>query len=316
MTHPSPRPSGRPLVVAHRGSSASAPENTLAAFEAALRAGADLLELDVRLDGDGVPVVLHDETLDRTTDRSGAVADLPSSAVRAADAGAWFSPAFAGQRVPTLREVVDLVALHGSGGLLVEFKGTWSPAAVAGAVATLRTAGVAGRSVVQSFEVETVAALRDVAPDVRRALLVLTPGSPPAPGALGQSLRDLAHDPFTALSTPVGQARAEAGRAVADLGVVAVNPYVGGLVASPHVVAEYHAAGVATYPWTVDEPRLWADLLRHGVDGIITDDPGRLRGFLDAREVRSSQDEALEDRRLLTLAATRQGAPATGLTPV
>ncbi|MEW1956849.1 glycerophosphodiester phosphodiesterase family protein [Kineococcus sp. NPDC059986] len=315
MNRPSVRPPARPLVIAHRGASALAPENTLAAFEVALRAGADLLELDVQLDGDGVPVVLHDETLDRTTDRSGAVAELSSAAVRAADAGAWFSPAFAGQRVPTLQEVVDLVALHGSGGLLVEFKGAWAPAAVAGAVATLRTAGVADRSVVQSFDVETVAALRDVAPDVRRALLVLHPGVPVGPDGQEQSFRDLAHDPFTALSTPAGQARAQAARAVAELGVVAVNPYVGALVASPHVVAELHAAGVATYPWTVDEPRLWADLLRNRVDGVITDDPARLRGFLDAREVRASQDEAPEDRQELTLAATRQGAPASRLTP-
>ncbi|MEZ0494147.1 glycerophosphodiester phosphodiesterase [Kineococcus sp. TBRC 1896] len=315
MNRPTTRPSARPLVIAHRGSSASAPENTLAAFEAALRAGADLLELDVRLDGDGVPVVLHDETLDRTTDRCGAVAELPGPVVRAADAGSWFSPAFAGQRVPTLQQVVDLVALHGTGGLLVEFKGAWTPAAVAGAVATLRTAGVAGRSVVQSFEVETVRTLRDVAPDVRRALLVLHPGARAAAQDVAASFGDLAHDPFTALSTPAGQTLAAAQEVVAELGVVAVNPHVAGLVASPHVVAEYHAAGVATYPWTVDEPRLWVDLLRHRVDGIITDDPGRLRGFLQAREVRSSQDEALEERAELTLAATRQGAPAARLTP-
>ncbi|PRY14027.1 glycerophosphodiester phosphodiesterase [Kineococcus rhizosphaerae] len=303
----------RPLVIAHRGYSAAAPENTLAAFEAALRAGADLLELDVRLDADGVPVVLHDATLDRTTDAPGAVGDLPSAAVRTADAGAWFAPAFAGQRVPTLREVVDVVARFPAAGLLVEFKGAWTPAEAAGAVATLRTAGVAGRSVVQSFDRTTVAALRDVAPDVRRALLVLHPG-PVDPDELEQSFQDLAGDPFTALSTPAGVAREQAARAVAELGVVAVNPYAAALVASPHVVAEYHAAGVATYPYTVDEPRLWADLLRHGVDGIITNDPGRLRGFLDAREVRSTQDRALEDRQELTLAATRQGHATARLT--
>lgn len=305
----------RPLVVAHRGYSAVAPENTLAAFEAALRAGADLLELDVHLDADGVPVVVHDDTLDRTTDTAGAVAESPGALVRAADAGAWFAPAFAGQRVPTLREVVAVVARFPRAGLLVEFKGAWGPAAVSGAVGSMRLAGVAGRSVVQSFDRSTVAALRDVAPDVRRALLVVQPGPPVGADGLEQAFRDVAQDPFTALCTPAGTAREQARRAVAELGVVAVNPYAASLVASPHVVAEYHAAGVATYPWTVDEPRVWGDLLRHGVDGIITNDPGRLRGFLDAREVRGAQDSPPEDRRELTLAATRQGHAARGLSP-
>jgi glycerophosphoryl diester phosphodiesterase len=296
-----------PLVIAHRGYSSAAPENTLAAFEAALWAGADLLELDVHLDADGVPVVLHDATLDRTTDTRGAVGQLSSAAVRAADAGAWFSPAFAGQRVPTLREVADVAARFPRAGLLVEFKGAWSPAAGAGAVASLRAAGVAGRSVVQSFDRSTVAALRDVAPDVPRALLVLHPGPPLGVEEFERAFREIVQDPFTALSTPPGVAREQAERAVADLGVVAVNPYVGSLVASPHVVAEYHAAGVATYPYTVDEPRVWSDLLRHRVDGIITNDPGRLRGFVDAREVRFTQDGPPEERRDLTVAATRQG---------
>jgi glycerophosphoryl diester phosphodiesterase len=309
------RPLVRPLVIAHRGYSAAAPENTLAAFEAALRAGADMLELDVRLDADGVPVVVHDATLDRTTDTPGPVEELTSAAVRSADAGAWFAPAFAGQQIPTLREVVEVVARFPRAGLLVEFKGAWAPAAVSGAVATLRHSGVAERSIVQSFERSTVAALRDVAPDVRRALLVLHPGPPIDWAELEQSFRDLAGDPFTTLSTPPGVARAQAEQAVAELGVMAVNPYVASLVASPHVIGEYHAVGVATYPYTVDEPRLWSDLLRHRVDGIITNDPGRLRGFLDAREVRSSQDEALEDRQQLTLDATRQGHATPRLAP-
>lgn len=301
----------RPLVIAHRGYSTVAPENTLAAFEAALHAGADLLELDVHLDADGVPVVLHDDRLDRTTDATGPVEHRTSATLRAADAGGWFSPAYAGQQVPTLQEVVDVVARFPQAGLLVEFKGVWGTAALTGAVASLRTSGVADRSIVQSFVRSTVSGLRDVAPDVRRALLVLHPGLSLEGEELERTFREVVRDPFTALSTPAGAAREQAEQAVADLGVVAVNPYVASLIASPDVIAEYHAAGVATYPYTVDEPRLWSDLLRHRVDGIITNDPGRLRGFLDAREVRSAQDDALEDRQHLTLAAIRQGHAAT-----
>ncbi|WP_255371675.1 glycerophosphodiester phosphodiesterase family protein [Cellulosimicrobium sp. CUA-896] len=92
---------GTPLVVAHRGNSAVAPQNTLAAFEAAWRGGAGSIELDVQLTADGQVVVIHDDTVDATTDGTGALAGLRLADVRALDAGSWFSPAFVGQRVPT-----------------------------------------------------------------------------------------------------------------------------------------------------------------------------------------------------------------------
>lgn len=99
----------RPLCWAHRGYSANHPENTLAAFEAALDAGAEGIELDVALSSDGELVVIHDETLDRTTDGEGPVSALTLDELRALDAGSWFAPEFAGQRLPLLSEVLDLV---------------------------------------------------------------------------------------------------------------------------------------------------------------------------------------------------------------
>ncbi|MGH7581196.1 MAG: glycerophosphodiester phosphodiesterase family protein, partial [Gemmatimonadales bacterium] len=101
-------------VIAHRGSSAEAPENTLPAFEAAVRRGADAVELDVRLTADGAPVVIHDATLDRTTDRSGPVSALTLAELRSVDAGAKFTPDGGrtyphrgqGAQVPTLGEVL------------------------------------------------------------------------------------------------------------------------------------------------------------------------------------------------------------------
>ncbi|WP_432497915.1 glycerophosphodiester phosphodiesterase [Kineococcus gypseus] len=273
----------RPLVVAHRGYSAVAPENTLAAFEAALRAGADLLELDVHLDAAGVPVVLHDGNLERTTDVTGPVGSAPVQRLREADAGSWFSPAFAGQRVPTLAAVAELTARHGGAGLLVELKGGWSTAGAARVADVVRAAGLGAASVLQSFERATVAALRDAAPDLRRALLVLHPGEDLTGAELTARYVEAMRDPFTALCSAPGQARARAEEARAELGVVACNPFAGAVAARPEVVAEYHAAGVATHPWTVDDPVLWAELVRAGVDGIITNDPARLRGWLDAR---------------------------------
>jgi glycerophosphoryl diester phosphodiesterase len=269
-----------PLVIAHRGYSAVAPENTLAAFEAALRAGADLLELDVHLSADGVPVVVHDHTLDATTGISRAVGEVSTTDLTHVDAGVWFSEAYAGQRVPTLAEVLRLTAEHPGAGLLIEFKGRWAPASVAVAALIVADSGIADRCVLQSFDRSTVAALRDWAPDVRRALLVLRPEEDPA---------------------------AQARTLAAELGVMACNPSVAAVVASPEVVGAFHDAGMQVFTWTVDEPVLWAEVLRWGVDGIITNDPARLRGYLDYRELRLTQDLPVEDRETLARRAVVQG---------
>src|SRR5436305_669992 len=97
---------GRPLIWAHRGASRQAPENTLAAFSLAARLRADGVELDVQRCATGEVVVLHDDTLARTTGHIGRIAEMPWQEVRALDAGSRFSPAFAGERVPLLAEVL------------------------------------------------------------------------------------------------------------------------------------------------------------------------------------------------------------------
>ncbi|MGE5248725.1 MAG: glycerophosphodiester phosphodiesterase [Bacteroidota bacterium] len=99
----------RPLILAHRGDSAHAPENTLPAFEAALKRGADGVELDVKLTADKQVVVLHDTTVDRTTDGHGRVADLSLAQLRGLDAGSFFSQEFRGTRLPTLSEVFEAI---------------------------------------------------------------------------------------------------------------------------------------------------------------------------------------------------------------
>src|SRR5688572_28815602 len=124
------------IVVAHRGASAQAPENTMEAFRLAVEAGADAIELDVHLTRDGQLAVVHDETLERTADRTGRVADLTMDQIREADAGATFSRAgdsgfpFAdrGLRVPTLPEVLEW--LPAEVGLVVETKARAAPDAV------------------------------------------------------------------------------------------------------------------------------------------------------------------------------------------
>lgn len=99
-------PTRFPIVFAHRGLPARAPENTLAAFRLARRAGARWLELDVDLLADGTPIILHDSTLDRTTNRSGSIYGLSFGDLSRVDAGAWFSPQYSGEPIPTLADVV------------------------------------------------------------------------------------------------------------------------------------------------------------------------------------------------------------------
>ena len=96
------------LVIAHRGLSGLAPENTVVAFRKAIEAGADMIELDVHLSRDGQVVVIHDDTLDRTTGVRGKVAAYSLDQLKQYDAGSWFNPQFAGERIPTLKEVLDL----------------------------------------------------------------------------------------------------------------------------------------------------------------------------------------------------------------
>lgn len=113
-------PAGQTGVIAHRGASAEAPENTLAAFKAAIEQGADYFELDCHLSRDGEVVVIHDGDLARTTDGEGAVAAHPWSALQQLDAGSWFNPAFRAEKLPSLDEALRLA--RGKTGVYVEIK--------------------------------------------------------------------------------------------------------------------------------------------------------------------------------------------------
>ena len=102
-------PGERTQACAHRGDQTCAPENTLAAFRLAVEKGAPMIEFDVQVTRDGRLVIMHDSTVDRTTDGTGAVSDLTFQEIRALDAGGWFRPEFKGERVPTLEETLDVI---------------------------------------------------------------------------------------------------------------------------------------------------------------------------------------------------------------
>ena len=240
------------IVAAHRGSSGTAPENTMAAFVAAAAAGADLIELDVRFSADLACVVMHDRTVRRTTDGWGHVHKLSLSALRRLDAGRWFSPRFAGERIPTLAEVLD--ALPPSIGVNCEVKTDGDPRSrIARARALLDTVQQHGGSrplVISSFDHRFLSILSRHAP-----WLLL--------GVLLQPLRGLTRRPS------VIARRAGAACVFCSRGMI-----------RHRMVADARDHGMSVGVYTVDTPGQLARAKRYGVDMVFTNYPERVLQWL------------------------------------
>ncbi len=236
-----------PSVIGHRGAAALAPENTLAGFRAAAAAGARWVEFDVKLTGDGIAVLMHDDTLDRTTDGRGPVARAPLAAIAGLDAGSWFGGAFRGERVPTLEQAFGELERLGLGAN-IEIKpcpgrATTTAAAVVTAVAASWPARLPA-PLVSSFEPECLAVVRDRAPHLARGFLT----------------KRLPRD----------------WRQVVDrLGCATVNL---GRQAPAGALAEVVASGLQLVVWTVNEAVEAARLMAAGASAIITDRPDGLLG--------------------------------------
>ncbi|HVF49897.1 MAG TPA: glycerophosphodiester phosphodiesterase family protein [Pyrinomonadaceae bacterium] len=258
-----------PLVVGHRGASAHAPENTLAAFRRALDDGADGLEFDVRLSHDRVPVVIHDATLKRTALRGGLVRLYTASELGQTDVGSWFNRSYpqlareeyAREFVPTLAEVFETTGERARV-LYVELKcdaGEPYEALAADVARLVRAHSLTGRVVVESFELCAVRAVKNFAPEIRTAALFERTLARPAPAAraLIKQARDCGADEI-ALHHSLARAR---------------------------TVAAAHAAGLGVVVWTVDDST-WARRAREaGVRALITNHPARMRAAVDALDV-------------------------------
>ena len=241
-----------PFLIAHRGFSTVAPENTLAAFEAAIDAGAEVLECDVQLTADGVPVVVHDRTVDRTTDGVGAVHDLAWSELAELEAGytASFGDTYRGQRVPRLDELFDLA--RGRAAVFVEIK----PEAVAetadGVEARLveaaRRTGMLDSVGVLSFAPLALQRVREKAPQL----------------PLGLVFHWWRHRRMVEESLAVG----------ADYLIA----YTRRLLQHPEIVPLAHAEGLRVGAYVADSAEVVAALLQAGVDGIATNCVGDLLG--------------------------------------
>lgn len=152
----------------HRGAAGEAAENTFAGFALASRAGVDYLELDVQLSADGVAVVVHDDELDRTTDGHGPVASMTADRLARLDAGRWFAPAFTGQRIPTLTELLAWLEAHPALGATIEAKGPGTGAVIARAI---EVSPARDRLSVCSFGAVELRAAADAGPEIPRLLI-------------------------------------------------------------------------------------------------------------------------------------------------
>jgi len=232
------------LNIAHRGASAFAPENTMAAFEKAIELGADVIELDLHLTRDGELVVIHDDTLDRTTDGRGSVHGRSLQELRRLDAGRWFEEGFAGQRIPTLAEVLDCFAGKVPLALEVKAGSTFFPGIEERVVAALRQRSAIEQAAIASFDHFALRRLKEIEPALRTAALLV--GRPVAMSAL-------------------------AGACAADAMALEAS-----LVTKTEVEA-CRAAGLQIVVWVVNDPAQMRHFIRLGVDGIITDRPDLLR---------------------------------------
>jgi glycerophosphoryl diester phosphodiesterase len=231
-----------PIIFAHRGASAHAPENTLAAFELALKQGAPAIEFDVKLTSDRQVVILHDQTLNRTTNGSGAVTKQPLAALRELDAGSWKSSEYRDEKIPTLAEVFE--ALGKKLLMNVELTNYATPfdGLVREVAALVKKHGLQEHVIFSSFFPTNLVMARRLLPSIPRGQLFLE-------GNSGWWQRV----------------------ASACMALDAEHPYLDDV--SAESVKRAHAKGRRVHVWTVNDPADMRRLRSMGVDGIFTDDP-------------------------------------------
>jgi glycerophosphoryl diester phosphodiesterase len=236
-----------PWVIAHRGASGHAPENTFAAFQRAVELGGTFIETDLHVTRDGRFVAIHDDTVERTTNGSGDVRNFTLDELREVDAGMWFDRTFMGERIPTLEEVLEFSRVHD-----VVFYLELKYAAVWGMdhalVAALQKAQSAPRTIVISFDPATLTPLRRLDPSIMTGLLV-------------------------------EDAKPDCIQAAIDLGARQLCPKVSSV--TPGLVEKAHRSDLQVVAWTANTLADMRAMMAAGVDGIMTDFPDRLRALIE-----------------------------------
>lgn len=238
-----------PWIIAHRGASGHAPENTLAAFERAVELGAGFIETDLHLTRDARFVAIHDATLERTTSGRGAVQDHTLAELRQFDAGRWFDRQYAGQRIPSLEEILEFSRKHDAVFYFeIKYKAAWGMHHAL--AAALQSPGNAARSIVISFDAPTLLSLRKLDASVMMGLLVQEEAPDPVKVAL-------------------------------DAGARQICPRWDMLTRK--LVDRAHRADLHVVTWTVNAAEDMRAAIAAGVDGIMTDFPDRLRATIEDR---------------------------------
>ena len=229
-------------IIAHRGFSAMAPENTLVAFSAALQAGADSIEFDLQISADGVPVIFHDETLDRITGTSGKIREKTIDELKQLNAGAWFAEEFAGESIPTLKDAVlafRLVEKY----LYFDVKphAEWSDSEIEQLGKVLIQEDLAKKSIITSFNEDFLDKFRSKFPEI----------------TLGYFLTE-----FSDFEQQLQKA-VTSGNSI-------LSVYYPVILNNPQVVEISQKQGVDFVVWTVDSREDWQKLINFGVKRIIT----------------------------------------------
>lgn len=231
----------KPLIIAHRGASRQAPENTMAAFRKALELGAGGIELDVHLSSDGHLMVTHDELVDRTSNGKGLVRDKTFAELRELDFGSWFSTQFKGEKIPELVEVLQLI--DGWYGFLnIEIKNgpVFYPGIEKAVADAIAEHGLVPRIIISSFNHYSLVEIRKINTGIKTAPLYMA-----------------------GLYKPWEYAR--------NIGAEAIHPLFYNIV--PEVMKGCKLNGVKVHPFTVDKPEHIKAVIAAGVDGIITNVP-------------------------------------------
>jgi glycerophosphoryl diester phosphodiesterase len=257
------------LIGAHRGASADAPENTIAAFDQAVADRAELIELDVHATVDGVLVIHHDFTLERTAGSPARLRDLTLAEVQSFDVGAWRGAAFAGQHIPTLDQVFQRFGNRILINVEIKFQDAPYDGIEQAVADAIRRHGLLRRVVVSSFDLETALRLRRIDREVLVSLLHETERSATPPNALDPGRMTLANMVLARATGMVG-IHLDAASITADLSATA------------------RALGLGVLAWTVDAETEMRRLAALGIDAIVSNRPALLRQVV--LETRGAQD--------------------------
>ena len=245
------------LVIAHRGSNKVAPQNTLPAFRQAIEEHADGFETDVHVTKDGALVICHNYTVDATSDGRGNITDYTLGELKTMDFGSYFSAEFAGTPLPTVDEFLSLVGPSDAEIINIELKSprTAETGIVKKTLDAVKAHGLLDRCLISSFNYKILAEVKEVDPRCKTGFLYPT---------IDYKACRFVADPF-----PIAK----------RIGADYIHPM--SPVVKPFVVKRAHRLGMGVNVWTVDDEKTARSLAKMGVDGIITNCPGKIRAALE-----------------------------------